>query len=126
MSKEVRAEQLRAAQKAKAGASRRGRQGGFGGPGSPGAMMRGDKPKDFKGTLKKLLRYLGSHKIAIVIVMLFAIASTVFSILGPKILGEATTTLFEGIVGQVAGTGSGPDFGAIAGILLTTLGLYVI
>ncbi|MCL2882992.1 MAG: ABC transporter ATP-binding protein/permease [Coriobacteriia bacterium] len=85
-----------------------------------------EKPKDFKGTLKKLLHYLGNYKIAIVIVMIFAVLSTVFSIVGPKILGTATTTLFTGIVAQISGTGSGPDFNSIANTLLFLLGLYAI
>jgi len=89
------------------------------------SMMKGEKPRDFKGTMVKLIRYLGSYKIAIVIVMVFAIASTIFSIAGPKILGQATTKLFEGVLSQIAGTGSGIDFGYIGNILLITLGLYV-
>ncbi|MDR1013485.1 MAG: ABC transporter ATP-binding protein/permease [Coriobacteriales bacterium] len=107
-------------------ARRRGRGrsgGGFGGPGRD--MMQGEKPKDFRGALGKLLGYLGRHKVAIVVVIVFAIASTVFSILGPKILGEATTTLFEGVMAQVAGTGTGPDFDAIARILFLLACLYL-
>jgi ATP-binding cassette subfamily B protein len=87
-------------------------------------MMAGEKARDFKGTLRKLLRYLGSHKIAIIIVMVFAIASTVFAIVGPKILGEATTVLFDGVMSQIAGSSSGPDFARIASILLAVLALY--
>jgi ATP-binding cassette subfamily B multidrug efflux pump len=94
------------------------------GRGGPMAMMKGDKARDFKGTLRKLIQYLGAYRIAIVIVMSFAVASTVFSIVGPKILGQATTTLFEGVIGEIAGTGTGIDFGAIGRILLTTLALY--
>ena len=101
-----------------------GRRGPMGGHG-PMSMMKGEKPRDFKGTMVKLIRYLGSYKIAIVIVMVFAIASTIFSIAGPKILGQATTKLFEGVLSQIAGTGSGIDFGYIGNILLITLGLYV-
>jgi ATP-binding cassette subfamily B protein len=89
------------------------------------AMMKGDRARDFKGTMVKLIRYFGSYKIAIVIVILFAIASTVFTIIGPKILGRATTTLFEGVLGQIAGTGTGIDFDAIGKILLSTLFLYL-
>ncbi|MDR0347857.1 MAG: ABC transporter ATP-binding protein/permease [Coriobacteriales bacterium] len=88
--------------------------------------MRGEKARDFKGTLAKLLRYLGGHRIAIVVVVVFAMVSTVFSILGPKILGQATTTLFEGIMAQIAGTGDGVDFAAIARILLLLAALYLI
>jgi ATP-binding cassette subfamily B protein len=89
------------------------------------AMMKGDRPRDFRGAMVKLIQYLGSYKTAIVIVMVFAIASTTFTIIGPKILGRATTTLFEGVLGQIAGTGSGIDFDAIGKILLSTLALYL-
>jgi ATP-binding cassette subfamily B multidrug efflux pump len=95
------------------------------GRGGPMAMMKGDKARDFKGTMLKLIQYLGSYKIAIVIVMLFAVASTIFNIIGPKTLGKATTKLFEGVMGQIAGTGSGIDFGYIGQIILITLGLYL-
>jgi len=91
----------------------------------PMAMMRGEKARDFKGTMRKLIQYLGSYRIAIAIVMLFAAASTVFSIVGPKILGKATTKLFEGVVGQIAGSSTGIDFAYIGRILLTTLALYL-
>jgi ATP-binding cassette subfamily B protein len=89
------------------------------------AMMPGDKPRDFKDTLSKLIQYLGSYKIAILIVMFFAVGSTVFTIIGPKILGRATTKLFEGVMGQISGTGVGIDFDFIGRIILTTLGLYL-
>ncbi len=106
----------------------RGMMGGGpmrGGPGGP--MMRGgEKARDFKGTLAKLLKYLAVYKVSIVVVLIFAIASTVFSIIGPKILGNATTKLFEGIMGQIAGTGSGVDFGYIGKTLLWLAGLYLI
>lgn len=106
---------------------RRRQGGGDDGPGGPlGGMIGGDKPKDFKGTLKKLLRYLGAYKIALVFVALFAIASTIFNIVGPKVMGEATTELFNGLTAQIAGIGSGPDFGVIASILLFTLSLYIV
>jgi ATP-binding cassette subfamily B multidrug efflux pump len=95
------------------------------GHGGPMAMMKGEKARDFKGTMRKLIRYLGSYKVSIVTVMLFAVASTIFSIAGPKILGKATTKLFEGVMGQITGTGSGIDFGYIGQILLTTLALYL-
>ena len=101
-----------------------GRPGGHG-PGGPG-MMPGEKAKDFKGTFKKLLRYLGNYKWAILVVLLFAAASTVLSIFGPKILGQATTELFEGLIGTVTGTGEGIDFGRIGQILLFLIGLYLI
>ena len=86
----------------------------------------GEKAKDFKGTLKKLLKYLGKYKIAIIIVIIFAILSTVFSIVGPKILGEATTILFEGIMNMISENGLGIDFDGIKKILLTLLGLYIV
>jgi ATP-binding cassette subfamily B multidrug efflux pump len=95
------------------------------GHGGPMAMMKGEKARDFRGTMRQLIQYLGSYKVAIVIVMLFAVASTIFSIAGPKILGKATTKLFEGVMGQIAGTGSGIDFGYIGQILLITLALYL-
>jgi ATP-binding cassette subfamily B multidrug efflux pump len=95
------------------------------GHGGPMAMMRGEKARDFRGTMRKLIQYLGAYKIGILIVMLFAVASTVFSIVGPKILGKATTKLFEGVMGEIAGTGTGIDFGYIGQILLITLALYV-
>jgi len=102
-----------------------GRGGPMGGHRGPMAMMKGDKARDFKGSIRKLLDYLGSYKISIVIVLIFAIASTIFSIAGPKILGSATTKLFEGIMGQISGSGSGIDFDYIGRIVLITLGLYL-
>ena len=95
------------------------------GPGGrgPGAMMPGEKAKDFKGTMKKLLGYLGKFLPGIILVLCCAAASTVFSIFGPKILGQATTKLFEGVVAMLTGTGS-IDFSAIAQILLFLAGLY--
>jgi ATP-binding cassette subfamily B multidrug efflux pump len=91
----------------------------------PMAMMKGDKARDFRGTMVSLGRYLGSYRITIIFVMILAAASTVFTIVGPKILGKATTKLFEGVMGQIAGTGSGIDFAYIGNILLTALGLYL-
>ena len=86
----------------------RGFMGGRGpGMGRGGAMMtNGERARDFKGTMVKLIHYMGPYKIPILIVMVFSIASTVFSIFGPKILGQATTKLFEGVLAQIAGTGS--------------------
>ncbi|MDE5803395.1 MAG: ABC transporter ATP-binding protein/permease [Lachnospiraceae bacterium] len=96
------------------------------GPHGPhGPMMPGEKAKDFKGTLKKLLAYMGRYKIAIVFVMIFAVGGTVFNIAGPKVLSRATTALFEGLMAKIGGTG-GIDFARIARILLFVLGLYVI
>ncbi len=100
-------------------------RGGPMGHGGPMAMMRGEKARDFKGTMRKLIQYLGSYRLPIVVAMLFAVASTVFSIFGPKILGKATTKLFEGVLGQIAGTGAGIDFRYIGQILLVTLALYL-
>ncbi len=95
------------------------------GHGGPMAMLKGDRARDFKGTMRKLIEYLGTYKIAIMFVMLVAIASTIFAIVGPKILGRATTKLFEGVIGIVAGTGSGIDFDYIGQIILITLALYL-
>lgn len=97
-----------------------------GGPGGPGMMMPGEKAKDFKGTFKKLIAYLGKYKIAVAFVILFAIGSTIFNILGPKILGEATTKVFEGVMGIIAGTGNGIDFGYVGQIMLILVLLYLI
>jgi ATP-binding cassette, subfamily B, multidrug efflux pump len=93
--------------------------------GGPMAMMKGEKPRDFRGTMVKLIQYLGQYRILILVVMLFAVASTVFSIVGPKILGKATTKLFEGVMAQIAGTGT-IDFIYIRNIILTVLGLYLV
>lgn len=93
--------------------------------GGHAAMMKGEKARDFKGTMGKLLQYLGSYKITILVVMIFAIGSTIFTIIGPKILGQATTKLFEGVMGQISGTGTGIDFAYIGRIILITLGLYL-
>ena len=93
------------------------------GPGGP--MMMGEKAKDFKGTLLRLLRYIGKYKIAVLIVLIFAVGSTVFNVYGPKVLSWATTDLFEGLVAKVSGTG-GIDFTAIGRTLLFLLGLYIL
>jgi len=95
------------------------------GPGGHMSMMKGEKARDFKGTMAKLLEYLGSYKTGIVIVMLFAVASTIFNIASPKILGRATTRLFEGVMGLISGSGSGIDFDYIGQIILITMGLYL-
>src|SRR4030042_274901 len=96
----------------------------FGPPGG-GIQMQGEKPRDFKGTLKKFTEYIGQFKKQVLIVMIFAVASTVFAIAGPKIIGQATTKLFEGMLGTISGTGSGIDFKYICNIILLSLGLYV-
>ncbi len=100
------------------------RKGGHHGGHGPHGAMVGEKAKDFKGTMKKLMAYLGKYKIGFFFVVVFAIGSTVFNIVGPKILGKATTEIFNGLVGKVSG-GAGIDFDAIARILLTLLCLYV-
>ena len=102
-----------------------GRRGPFGGHGGPMAMMKGEKAHDFKGTMIRLIKYLDAYRVSVVIVMIFAAASTVFAIVGPKVLGKATTRLFEGVMSQIAGTGS-IDFGYIGHILLITGGLYLL
>ena len=88
-------------------------------------MMPGEKAKDFKGTMKKLMAYMGRYKIAILFVMLFAVGGTAFNIIGPKILGNATTEIFNGLVSRVSG-GDGIDFGKVGRILLSALSLYVV
>jgi ATP-binding cassette, subfamily B, multidrug efflux pump len=95
------------------------------GPGGHMNMMKGEKARDFKGTMSKLLDYLGAYKIGILVVIVFAIASTIFTIIGPKILGRATTTLFEGVLEMISGTGNGIDFEFIGRIILITIGLYL-
>lgn len=91
--------------------------------GGPHGMMPGEKATDFKGSMKKLLSLMGTFKFALAAVVIFAIASTVFNIVGPKVLSTATTELFEGVSAKIAGTG-GIDFAAVAVILVTTLALY--
>lgn len=96
-----------------------------GGHRGPGPMAVGEKAKDFKGTMKKLMGYMGSYKIPILLVAVFAVGSTVFNIAGPKILGKATTEIFNGLVGKITG-GSGIDFEKIGRILLGLLCLYLV
>ena len=90
---------------------RRGMRGG------PGAFVPGEKAKNFGGTIRKLLRYIGSYRAAVCLVALFAVGSTLFNIAGPKVLGSATTRLAAGLQSKIAGTGA-IDFPAIARILL--------
>ncbi|NCB62942.1 MAG: ABC transporter ATP-binding protein [Clostridia bacterium] len=94
------------------------------GPGGHG-MMPGEKAKDFKGTVRKLLGYMGKFKIALIFVLIFAVGGTIFGIVGPKVLGFATQALYEGLVGKISGTG-GIDFGKIGMILIGLLCLYLI
>lgn len=99
---------------------------GGGRPGGPVAgMMPGEKAKDLKGSLKKLMNLISKQKLAIVLVVLFAVGSTIFSTVGPKIQGQATTEIFNGFIASVRGTGS-IDFGKVAQILLWLLFLYVL
>lgn len=93
--------------------------------GHGGAMASGEKAKDLKGTMKKLVKYMRKFYAPIVLVIIFAIASTVFNIVGPTILGDATTEIFNGLVRKVSGSG-GIDFDKVRNILLMLLGLYVI
>ena len=100
--------------------SNQGRRGGMG----RGPMGAGEKAKDFKGTMKKLWDYIREYRVGLFFVMVFAICSTVFSIAGPKILGKATTEIFNGLVGKISG-GSGIDFEKLGRILIGLLCLYV-
>lgn len=94
------------------------------GPMGRGGMMPGEKAGDFKGSMLKLLAFMGKFKFALGAVFVFAIASTVFNIVGPKVLSTATTELFEGVTAKIAGTG-GIRLDVVGTILLTTLALYV-
>jgi len=87
-------------------------------------MMRGDRARDFRGTIGKLIKYLGRYRISVLVVFVFAIASTAAGIVGPKILGRATTSLFEGVMAQMSGSGS-IDFDYIGRIIIFTLCLYL-
>jgi len=100
----------------------RGKRGGMGhGPG--GMMAGGEKARNFKGTMKKLINYLSVYKVSIIIVFIFAAASAAFNVAGPKILGHATTKLFEGVLAKLTGTG-GIDFDYIGMIILSLVVLY--
>lgn len=96
-----------------------------GGPMGPGPMVGGEKARNFKGTMKKLINYLSVYKMSMLLVLIFAIASSIFSIVGPKILGKVTTKLFEGVMAKIAGTGN-VDFDYIRKIMILLVGLYVI
>lgn len=100
------------------------RKGPGRGPGGRG-MMLGEKAKDFKGTILKLLSYIGSYKVGVIAVMIFAVASTLFNVVSPKILGKATTELANGFMRKIQGIG-GIDFSYLARILLFLLGLYIL
>ncbi|PNE18071.1 multidrug ABC transporter ATP-binding protein [Mesotoga sp. Brook.08.YT.4.2.5.1] len=104
----------------------RGHRGRGGGPMGPGMMRAGEKAKDFRGTLKKLVQYLKKYQILIIIVFCFAAAGALFSIMGPKILGTVTTEVFEGIMAKITGTGEGINFDSIARTMFILLGLYAL
>lgn len=99
------------------------RRGPAGGPGH-GVPIVGAKAKDFKGSMGRLLKYIGKYKVAVIVVFIFAVASAVFSIIGPKLMGNATTVLFEGVMGQISGSGEGIDFVRIGQILIMLVILY--
>lgn len=92
--------------------------------GPRGHMAPGEKAKDFKGTMHKLIKFMGQFKGALVVMFIFAIASTIFNIVGPRVLSLATTELFNGAVAKINGTGQ-INFSAIGTILLGALGLYL-
>src|SRR5689334_10816257 len=99
------------------------RPGGGARPGM-GIQAKGETARDFNGTVRRLLQYLRMYRVQLVVVFLFAVASTVFMIVGPKVLGQATTKLFEGVVAQISGTGS-IDFVYIGNIIVLLAVLYV-
>ena len=101
------------------------RRGPRRGPGSGGPLVPGEKPKNFGSALKKILKYIASYRITVAIVIIFAAAATIFQTVGPKIMGQATTELSEGLMRKIAGTG-GIQFDIIFRILMMTLGLYLI
>lgn len=99
--------------------------GGHGGPGGMGRPV--EKAKDFKGTLRRLLQYLRPHKLQLLAVLFMAVLSTVFSIVSPKVMGKATTKLFEGIIGKMKGIpGAEIDFQYVGQIIMILLGLYLL
>lgn len=95
------------------------------GPMGHGHGMSGEKAKDFKSAMKRLFQYMKKYRIQLGIMIVFAVGSTIFSIVGPKILGKATTELFDGLMSKISG-GKGINFGKIGAILLWTLGLYLV
>lgn len=100
-------------------------RGPGGGHGPMGGMGAGEKPKNFKETSKKLLNYLQPYRWQLILVIIFAIGSAAFSIVGPKVLGNITTKIFEGLISKVTGTGDGIDFSYIGNIAMILLGLYI-
>lgn len=103
--------------------NRRGHMGGAMGHGR--GMHGGEKAKDFKGSMARILRYMGRYKLRFILMFFFAVAGTIFNIWGPKVLGKATTELFSGLVAKVNGTG-GIDFEKIGMILLSVMALYLV
>lgn len=100
---------------------------GHGGPGGPGMGMPVEKAKDFKGTLKRLIQYLRPHKVQLAAVLVMAILSTVFSIFSPKVMGKATTKLFEGVMAKIQQVpGAEIDFQYVWQIIMILVGLYVL
>ena len=93
--------------------------------GGHGKGMPGEKAKDFKGAMKRLVKYMERYKFRLMLMILFAVGGTVFNIVGPKILGKATTELFNGLVSKING-GSGINFDKIVQILLGCLCLYLV
>lgn len=94
-------------------------------PRGHGGHMSAEKAKDFKTAMKRLLNYMRRYRLQLAVMMIFAVGSTIFNIVGPKVLGKATTKLYEGLVSKISG-GAGIDFGKIGEILLIALGLYLI
>ena len=94
-------------------------------PGGHGGHMSAEKAKDFKTAMKRLLNYMRRYRLQLAVMMVFAVGSTIFNIVGPKVLGKATTKVYEGLVSKIGG-GAGIDFGKIGEILLIALGLYLI
>ena len=94
-------------------------------PRGHGGHMSTEKAKDFKTAMKRLLNYMKRYRLQLAVMMIFAVGSTIFNIVGPKVLGKATTNLYEGLVSKISG-GAGIDFGKIGEILLFALGLYLI
>lgn len=96
---------------------------GGGGHGGPPGMMPAEKAKDFKGTMRKLISSLAKYRIGFLLMLIFAIGSTIFSIIGPTIMGDATTEIFNGLISKLGG-GSGIDFDKVTSILITLIALY--
>jgi ATP-binding cassette subfamily B protein len=110
-----------AEERREAGGANRRNDPMMGGPG--GRFVGGEKPKDFSGTMKKLIAYIGKYKLSVIIVLIFAVGSTIFTVIGPKVLSKATTELFTGLMAKIMGTGS-IDFDKIGNILLTVLAIF--